>query len=81
MRPYSCVRDKPRRCAAFDLFHRVSRRTRSIVSRSTVPRLVVVWSPDAEPLEFAFLRHAQELCLRAEAHFADLVEEQHAARS
>jgi hypothetical protein len=30
-------------------------------------------------LEFAFLQHAQELCLRAEAHFADFVEQQHAA--
>ena len=34
----------------------------------------------AEPLELALLQHAQELRLRGQAHLADLVEEQHAAR-
>ena len=34
----------------------------------------------AEPLELALLQHPQELRLRGQAHLADLVEEQHAAR-
>ena len=34
----------------------------------------------AEALELAFLKHAQELRLRGEAHLGHLVEEQHAAR-
>src|SRR5882724_5833360 len=34
----------------------------------------------AEPLELAFLQNPKELRLRAEAHLADFIEEQHAAR-
>src|SRR5262249_17136895 len=41
IRTYSCVRESPSRRAARDLFHRISCRTRAMVSRSTVPRSVV----------------------------------------
>ena len=41
-RTYNCVRDSPKRLAALDLFHPVSRITCSMVWRSTVPKSVVL---------------------------------------
>ena len=60
--------------AALDGFPQVA------VGRGDHPDVRLQEARPAEPLELALLQHAQELRLRGQAHLADLVEEQHAAR-